>query len=351
MDGSNKQIGVEYSKMYFGSIPFKLAVIALLYMESCTWLIVYNIFAIMVYITLGITARKAKNLGPILFACASEIHLYTVLMSVLLGTDSGFMTILIGATIIAYFTTYAGDKRNLKKALMMCMAIVATFYLGAVLRFLGCFQLYHISEKTSMLFYILNTSMTFVLSIGFMLMFTTRVESEQTLLEKENSELENTANYDPLTRLLNRKSFDKYISEAFERVHSQGADFSVLMCDIDDFKKVNDTYGHDGGDAVLIEISNRLKNILRADDVIFRWGGEEIIILVSGGAKTAKAVAERCRVRVADQGIPWKDYTINVHITIGVCAYFQGATKDTMIEKADANLYIGKKNGKNQVVI
>jgi len=164
-------------------------------------------------------------------------------------------------------------------------------------------------------------------------------------------ELEKHVNYDTLTHLLNRRSMDKYLNIAYKQAEKGGSNFCLLMVDIDDFKHVNDTYGHDCGDEVLKSVARVVTTGVKKDDYVFRWGGEEILILLVTEKETAKGVAERMRKEIARDPIPYKtDVMVSVTVTIGLASYEEGKSISDMMEEADAKLYYGKRHGKNQVV-
>ncbi|MBR6400385.1 MAG: GGDEF domain-containing protein [Firmicutes bacterium] len=164
-------------------------------------------------------------------------------------------------------------------------------------------------------------------------------------------ELEKYVYRDPLTHLLTRRRMDSYINEAYKKATAGTSTFSLMMLDIDDFKRVNDTYGHDCGDNVLKFVANTISSGVKNDDVVFRWGGEEILVLVNEDEKTAAETAEKIRADIENGRIHHKDdINVSVTVTIGVCAYRDGLTAEQMMDIADKNLYYGKHNGKNRVV-
>lgn len=164
-------------------------------------------------------------------------------------------------------------------------------------------------------------------------------------------ELEKYANYDTLTHLLNRKSMDTYIDAAYSQAAKNSAPFCLLMIDIDDFKRVNDTYGHDCGDEVLRYVANTVSCGVKKQDNVFRWGGEEILILLRANKEQAVSAAERIRHDIAKDPVNYRgEFSVPVTVTIGVAPYSAGKTVQNMMDDADKNLYYGKRHGKNQVV-
>ena len=164
-------------------------------------------------------------------------------------------------------------------------------------------------------------------------------------------ELEKYVNYDALTHLLNRRSMDNYLKAAFKQAQTGQTTFCLLMMDIDDFKRVNDTYGHDCGDEVLKYVANTIATGVKKNDSVFRWGGEEILVIMAATLEQSASAAERIRRDVEKDPINYRDEAeVSVTITIGISPYTTGATIQKMMDDADAKLYYGKKHGKNQVV-
>ncbi|MDX3960176.1 GGDEF domain-containing protein, partial [Aliarcobacter skirrowii] len=152
---------------------------------------------------------------------------------------------------------------------------------------------------------------------------------------------------DTLTKLFNRSKFnvdlDKIIKE------KRFCEYSVIMYDIDFFKKVNDTYGHDIGDIVLQEFSDVTKKAIRATDLVYRWGGEEFIAIIESNSKeNLILVAEKMRVAVENF-----NFTKIGKLTssFGIAIPKKDDTKDSLLKRADDNLYKAKQTGRNKVVI
>ncbi len=158
--------------------------------------------------------------------------------------------------------------------------------------------------------------------------------------------------YDALTGLYNHGFFQDQMRINYEACKRYGESFSLIIIDIDKFKNFNDTYGHQVGDAVLRQVAQLLKSSLRKPDIICRYGGEEItIILPHTSNKNAFKLAEKLCKLVAEHEFPvTKDLTVNVTISLGVSTYPDSAQNITdMIEVADKILYNAKENGRNRV--
>ena len=156
--------------------------------------------------------------------------------------------------------------------------------------------------------------------------------------------------FDPLTHLRNRRSLNGFITKFLRRASEKGEVFCLILFDLDNFKYLNDTYGHDFGDEVLVTASLLVKSAARKKDRVFRWGGEEILILFKGGFFEAKNVAETVRNQIEKVPMQHEYETVHFTATVGVAAYEKDMTYMDLFRRVDANLYKGKNNGKNQVV-
>lgn len=171
-------------------------------------------------------------------------------------------------------------------------------------------------------------------------------------LRDSQSKLEELATTDSLTGLANRKQIMANLDLQLEGYRRNGTDFAVLMLDIDFFKKVNDTYGHQAGDSVLTEMASILHNILRTRDTAGRYGGEEfIVILDTTDLNKAVQTAERIRHAVEHHPFIWQDQVLRVTVSIGVTAItVDDKSLSNMISRVDKALYKAKKEGRNRVI-
>ncbi|AFC69440.1 diguanylate cyclase response regulator [Rickettsia amblyommatis] len=163
----------------------------------------------------------------------------------------------------------------------------------------------------------------------------------------------NLAAKDGLTGLFNRRYFDIHLKQMIEKANKESIKLYLLMCDIDNFKHVNDTYGHQAGDKVLTIVSRILKNTLRVTDLIARFGGEEFTILLTD-IDISKAIetAERVRVKIEYMDFHIEDQIepLKQTISIGVTKYKKEESIESFIERADKAMYEAKTTGKNKVV-
>jgi two-component system cell cycle response regulator len=159
---------------------------------------------------------------------------------------------------------------------------------------------------------------------------------------------------DPLTGLYNRRYMESHADSLVERAAARGKPLSVLIIDIDHFKAINDTYGHDAGDDVLREFSDRLRSCIRGIDLACRHGGEEfVVVMPDTDLGVANKVAERIRRRIAGEPFPIERGTRSVEVTISVGLAGRVGPQDNaaqIMKRADAALYLAKRDGRNRVV-
>jgi diguanylate cyclase (GGDEF)-like protein len=168
-------------------------------------------------------------------------------------------------------------------------------------------------------------------------------------LAKQVKELEETSNLDSLTKVYNRRALSSYLHEICSR-ENVNYEIHVLILDIDDFKVINDTYGHIAGDKILIFIANILRKTLRDGDRIFRYGGEEFVIVLNRiDAILCKSITTRLLELVRKNKLIYKNQSMSVTTSIGTTCFKTGDTEDSLMNRADKALYKAKNNGKNQM--
>ena len=186
-----------------------------------------------------------------------------------------------------------------------------------------------------------------------------KLANEELSAQKQEIELakqqsDHSANHDLLTGLPNRRAFHNELSALIERCNSGGTATSLLFIDLDRFKDVNDTLGHEAGDAVLQQVATRLRSMLRDGDFVARLGGDEFAFLLTGDSDSARDRAMRVAQRILDRleiRVPSPDGVIQLGCTVGIATYPANATSsDGLMAVADRLMYIGKKSGRSRMV-
>lgn len=186
-----------------------------------------------------------------------------------------------------------------------------------------------------------------------------QIEQQKAALQKAHLELtdahrllERAARTDHLTGVANRRGLVSWLQEAEHGLDRNGQPFALVLCDIDDFKQVNDRHGHEHGDRVLVEVARLLQDGLGEGSRLGRWGGEEFLVLLPGrDLAEAVAVAENLRAVVNNAHFGCNGRALLVTLTFGVTACHTPVGLDRLLQRADEALYKGKQTGKNLVVI
>ena len=225
-------------------------------------------------------------------------------------------------------------------------------------RVLGVFELYrdvsvfhgHIKDGTLKSIYLLAATLLFVYLIAF-----TVSKIGLNKAASAEAQLREQAMTDALTKTFNRGEIMSRAEVEVSRILRHGSagasgQLSLIMLDIDHFKQVNDTHGHQAGDAVLCQLSDRIDNDLRPYDILGRYGGEEFLVLLpSTGLANAGIVAERIRSIVADTPFYFNDLSLDVTVSLGVSTFSGEISLAETIGQADQALYLAKESGRNRV--
>lgn len=166
--------------------------------------------------------------------------------------------------------------------------------------------------------------------------------------------LGSAAHTDPLTKIYNKRYLTEALDAEFKRAKALHTDFSIIFFDLDHFKKINDTYGHDAGDFVLKEVTQIIRsNVVRPKDVFARYGGEEFVLLLGNtGLERAKEMAEQIRQRIESHPFMYEGQKLPVTTSLGVSELTTGCeSAHTLLKQADTALYSAKTSGRNRVVV
>lgn len=157
--------------------------------------------------------------------------------------------------------------------------------------------------------------------------------------------------HDKLTELKNRLGLQNDFQTRYEKILRDGKSLAMIMCDIDFFKRVNDTYGHNAGDAVLKHVAEILRSALRENDGAYRWGGEEFILILDDmTVADAKNVAEQIRQTIMDSVCNFEDKKIRMTMSFGVAEISAALSMEDNVKVADERLYRAKETGRNRVI-
>lgn len=342
----------------------------------------YHVFSIIFFETLLLSVVSAttntilqKGVGGIIFQWSFVLFCVVLLFSSSARrmAVSKAMIIITGFIYIPfmYFQTAGYDGTSLLFALLFGF-ILSVFFSGKMRLFLivsnlaeylCCIALQYripalVVPHGAIEAKIIDTVVALVLTLGGMAIMTTYVNNayeKELVRSKEligeiqaaNEKLEFLTNRDPLTGVFNRRYVDAYLHDALGECAENGSTMSVMMFDLDFFKRINDTYGHSFGDYVLKQVAETVDNKLRASDVFARYGGEEFIAVLQGDTVDAAAmIAERLREAVRD--IPLR-HNVQITISIGIAHLQPGDEMQSLVDRADKMLYQAKEQGRDRV--
>ena len=275
------------------------------------------------------------------------INLFSLAGIITLGWNSGFYfyLLIIGPLL---FLHPNGSLRI--KISMSALSAIHLIVLSQI--FSDGSSLYPLSPALLALGHFANVMALYVILAYFIFIYSWAAKQSEKRLKELSSQWENLASKDMLTGLYNRRAMTDFLSEEVSRVNRGDKSFTLAMVDIDKFKSVNDTYGHQAGDEVIKTIADQMSGHFRHHDMIARWGGEEFMIAFpETSLKSAASIADGLRKKIAKTKINADGHVIKATITIGLAIYKIEDGLDACINAADQALYFGKEAGRNQVVI
>ena len=319
-------------------------------------MVLYNIVSIAGYLYLSYECIRTSKTKALYYYILIEVPLHAILSTYLLGWNYRFMLVTIGIIPCLFYFVLFIDDFNSKvitpaifgitySTLYVCVRLLCTNHKAPLY--------YAVRNEASLYEPILiyfNTLVCFAAIIFFNSLTSIEYKYIKSKFAGENDLLGTYASLDALTQLFNRRSTNAALEKLYKDNYNDSESFSVIMCDIDKFKLVNDTHGHDAGDVVLREVAAIIKRQVRDHDVVGRWGGEEFLIIVNSNYANTVALAERIRKAVEASTFTYKNIELKITLTLGVSSYRSGIDLSQLITAADMKLYRGKENGRNQVV-
>jgi len=310
-------------------------------------LVFVNIGSVLVYIIMYLLVQRRKY-KVAFYMVYFEIFFHTIVATLLLGWELGFPFYNLAMIPVSFYIAYTTPmfKRKIfSPTLLMIGNMVITISVCIISAVEG--DMYHVKDgRFIMEVHIFNIIIAFVFLFIFSLFFVIEISRNQAFLVMKNRQLASLANFDPLTKLLNRRSIQPF----FREVQSSHEKFCLVLSDIDDFKKVNDTYGHRCGDQVLIHVADLCREALGPEDVVCRWGGEEFLFILGGDQEKCAMLTEKLCSTIANTHYNFEKASIRITMTFGVQEHVPTQLMDETIKQADDKLYEGKRTGKNRVV-
>ncbi len=317
-----------------------------------TLLAIFNCASILCYIVSYIILMRGNNILPF-YIGYMEIILHSFATNLIIGNQYGFSLYFLVSVPMAFNLLHDYNKKSsIYKSLFLSFLSFLLYTICYALS-KSINPLYQSPElkKTVTYVFMINILIAFLSSSMFCLIFIYETDEAMNKLYNKNKELNVLANRDTLTGLYNRRTMTEHVMRMYEDFEETKVPFALIICDIDDFKMVNDSLGHDCGDLVLKSLARVLTGLTRDNDFLCRWGGEEFLILLNNiNLEQARATAERFRSKIKETEMRYKDTVLSVTMTFGVAVADESTTYEELFRLADHRLYEGKNNGKDQVV-
>lgn len=368
--------GFKYYHMCFGAAFMHLSFLITFLVFELYMMVTINIVSVLLYVVLGVCSlKKGISDHPIgwIIAVFSEIIVHAVIVTLIQGVEVFFFLYPpMSLPLYAYLLFIYCDKSTFVKSMVAFGIItfaVLSIIIGVVETIGSVYSItnMHVLAKNEIIVLRAeNILFTLGMVLVFVLLFFLEVTRLLSDLQESNEKLNYTATHDSLTGLSNRHSLWPF----FEELEKSGESYCIIMGDLDDFKKINDTYGHDCGDLVLKSVANIIIENTQDNELVCRWGGEEMLIVMRGSREECYKRISVIKTEISSLALTSGGYPVKVTMTFGFADSAEetaaietrtvsentGVTQthhkgiDSLISMVDKRLYAGKHRGKNVIV-
>jgi diguanylate cyclase (GGDEF)-like protein len=308
---------------------------------------VMNILSVICYsLLVFLLYKKNLKVAPAIWITISEVWIHLTLALYCVGWSCGFQLYCLGLVSIIFFSSYGADKNDSLLFHPLQASIISMGVYFSMEFYTSEYPpVYAVSPFMQKVMFTANSLLIFFLVITFSKVYSDLIRSSEQTFRRE-------ADLDELTHLYNRRKMREVLGMFHDGYVRDAKNYCVGMFDIDDFKKINDTYGHDAGDYVLVTIGKILVSHSSDTAKVCRWGGEEFLYVESYDSDFSDCLrhVDAIRKDVEDMLFVYGSASFRLTVTAGVAKSDQMMTISRVIAKADENLYIGKNTGKNRVV-
>ena len=309
------------------------------YVELLMW---FNVASCLLYIAIYFLNQNGYY-NLVLFLIIGEVTIHCILAVYYLGIGTGFQYYLIAIIPVIFFSAL---RSTLIKFFLS--AVICVIYASLVFYSKTVGPISDLTAQAILNYKLFNIAAIFVIIAIPAYSYNGAVIETRKRLKELNKKLKKLALRDSLTNLLNRRAMNKKIEQKV--AEGSEANFVIIVADIDDFKMVNDQYGHTYGDYVLKEVAELMKQELQREGIVSRWGGEEFLIFLPHvKLNQGIAVGNRLKEKIANHIFKHNGKKTQITITMGVSEYNSEIDLEECIREADQALYRGKQTGKNKV--
>lgn len=340
-NGGNRYIETAYKSIVYLALMYHILFACLIAGMNYVHIFIYYLAVCAFYASMLWLVNKGIY-GFTTVAVHVEIVSFMIVNTVLFGWNAGFHAYLLALASLVYFNPFKN-----KRVMYMFSFVEAVLFFALKIYTMRHAPMLDIGAKRTDMFFLINYAGCFVVVVCGAAVFKVSADTTEMRLQKKTQSLQNKADHDTLTQLYTRS----YLIKQFQSVQESGVPFSAAMCDIDNFKKINDTYGHNCGDYILKSIAAIIRDNSPQNAIVTRWGGEEFIVLLEDYDITkSRPLIEEIRERVAGTEFVYKEWNLHVTMTFGIATSMERTDLTGLIELADDRMYTGKQSGKNRVV-
>ncbi len=338
----------QYMRVAVNVLGIHLCFEALYIWLGCTPMVIINIVSILSYVVSIFYIKRGETLTSV-WIMVLEVYFHVIFASIFLGLGCGFHLWLFG-TVSSIFLPYFIpnlSKSQKNQIGTFSLIIIVTFITLTALEQNGLLPtMYRAGKTVETVLYYFNA----VVAFGAIMLYTAVYNIRMAVKSRE---LQRAADHDFLTGIYNRMRIQRILdAEVLRSQEVEGSELSVAIVDIDFFKRINDTYGHDTGDEALKELTKLFSGYLDKGLLYGRWGGEEFLLIAPENIPYRRfaELLEELRGQVEKHEFVSDGKTVKFTVSIGAAAYEKGMTVENLVNLADDRLYNAKGSGRNKVV-
>ncbi len=309
------------------------------------WSILFAVISIILMIVIFSSSYRDKT-AICLYSYSAVSAIFFSVFALISGTNFGFQYIALYSIFLVFFRTEGALAYKYTYA-------ITTGILIAVITLIAGTHDYARIDQSFVFKFILMLNVVYAMIVAIMIsrFFCLKFSASEHKILQYSKKLEQLASVDALTGLQNRRSMMQHLERLAKNYEHSEIPFSIVIADIDHFKSVNDTYGHDTGDYVLKKLAEVFKGFMAERGHVARWGGEEFLFTFEGNnADYIFVELNNLKTLIKDTQFHFNDFDLNITMTFGLEEFDSGAGLLNVISKADQKLYIGKEQGRNRVI-
>ncbi|MDY4587704.1 MAG: GGDEF domain-containing protein [Oscillospiraceae bacterium] len=346
---------LKYKVAAFAGAFMHLTFLILFIIVKLYTMVVFNVFSVTLYVVMACLCEKEsfmKHSFKWICLMYSEIFIHSIVSTGFLGMETCFFLYSMMTVPVVIYYLFLTCSSEVFKRWTVIFSLISIAILTALMLMdhfgspLFTLMRLDLSRDQIDILRSINIVFNIFLLIGFSGLFSLEIHSLIKKLNETNDRLNFTATHDALTGLFNRHS----LRDNLDALENSSEPFCLVMGDLDDFKKVNDTYGHDCGDIVLKTVAEIIMKNIPEKDIACRWGGEEILIIMHGSPDECLSVIKRIKSEINSLALEYDGRAVYISMTFGFAPGSLSDDIDELLTLVDKRLYKGKSSGKNVII-